>query len=81
MQINLKHEVYEYFPLVIKLYWLLGCNENIKNHIFYYFDSNYGALTNMEKESEEKNPNFSWVIEIVNFDAFTTPYFSTPTLF
>ena len=24
---------------------LLGCSENIKNHIFYKPDSNYGALT------------------------------------
>ena len=33
----------------------LSCSENIKNHIFYYADSNYGAFTYMEKESEEKN--------------------------
>ena len=36
----------------------LGCSENIKNHIFYKPDSNYGALIYMEKESEEKNSNF-----------------------
>ena len=41
--------------------YILGCSENIKNHIFYKPDSNYGALILMEKESEEKNSNFKFL--------------------
>ena len=39
----------------------IGCSENIKNHIFYKPDSNYGALIYNEKESEEKNSNFKFL--------------------
>ena len=42
-----------YIALIIQR--LLECSENIKNHIFYYPDSNYGALTYMEQKSEVKN--------------------------
>ena len=35
--------------------------ETIKINIFYYVHSNYGALTDMEYESEEKNSNFKFL--------------------
>ena len=44
---------------------VVGCSENIKNHIVYYADSNYGALTHKEQESEEKRKeksNFKFLV-------------------
>ena len=40
---------------------VLGCSENIKNHIFYKPDSNNGCLIYMEKVFEEKNSNFKFL--------------------
>ena len=48
------HKITLYTPAV-------GCSENIKNHIFYYADTNYGALTYTEYEYEENNSNFEFL--------------------
>ena len=41
---------------------LVGCSDNIKNHIFYYADSKYGALTYIDQKSKEKKSNFNFLV-------------------
>ena len=43
----------------------IECSESIKNHIFYYVDSNYGIQSYIEYESEENC--FSWVLRHSNY--------------
>ena len=39
---------------------VIGCSLNMKNHIFYFADSNYGALIYIEEKIQFKF--FSWLL-------------------
>ena len=47
---------------MIIIMWRIGQEKNLLNHhLFYYADTNYGALTYTEYEYEENNSNFEFL--------------------